>query len=94
MISPRGLLGTLQEVSGDIAGASAMHTHPLFAETLSCDDDYEDDERYDDCDYFHIHCAQINYLLPPFFTVFMTLQFQNHQEQSIKNFGKSVRGGL
>ena len=41
MISPRGLLGTLQEVSGDIAGASAMHTHPLFAETLSWDDDYE-----------------------------------------------------
>ena len=68
MISPRGLLGTLQEVSGDIADASAMHTHPLFAETLSCDDDYEDDERDDDCDYFHIHCTGIHYLHTTFST--------------------------
>ena len=65
MISPRGLLGTLQEVSGDIAGASAMHTHPLFAETLSCDDDYEDDDGDDDCDYFH--CTHIHYLHTTFF---------------------------
>ena len=68
MISPRGLLGTLQEVSGDIAGASAMHTYPLFAKTLSCDDDYEDDDGDDDCDYFHIHCTRIYYLHTTFLT--------------------------
>ena len=78
MISPRGLLGTLQEVSGDIADASAMHTHPLFAETLSCDDDYEDDDGDDDCDYFHIHCTRIHYCTPLFLTFFMTLLSKNH----------------
>ena len=66
MISPRGLLGTLQEVSGDIADASAVLTHPLFAETLSCDDDYEDDDGDDDCDYFHIHCTTHSQMLGKF----------------------------